>query len=113
MIDQADHIRSYFHAVDGRINTIHDKAEFSTWKRELQFELEDIYNRTYDKFIWSTLTILDQGFNGWRDENRIMTYTEAYWPFRKILIDIIHPKLIAFKMIWEGRQCHKKVLRFL
>ena len=68
MIDQADHIRSYFHAVDGRINTIHDKAEFSTWKRELQFELEDIYNRTYDKFIWSTLTILDQGFNGWRDE---------------------------------------------
>ena len=68
LIDQADHIRSYFHAVDGRINTIHDKAEFSTWKRELQFELEDIYNRTYDKFIWSTLTILDQGFNGWRDE---------------------------------------------
>ena len=68
LIEQADHIRSYFHAVDGRINTIHDKAEFSTWKRELQFELEDIYNRTYDKFIWSTLTILDQGFNGWRDE---------------------------------------------
>ena len=68
LIDQADHIRSYFPAVDGRINTIHDKAEFSTWKRELQFELEDIYNRTYDKFIWSTLTILDQGFNGWRDE---------------------------------------------
>ena len=108
LIDQADHIRSYFHAVDGRINTIHDKAEFSTWKRELQFELEDIYNRTYDKFIWSTLTILDQGFNGWRDEKSYNDLHGSLLAIQKILIDIIHPKLIAFKMIWEGRQCHKK-----
>lgn len=74
LIDQADHIRSYFHnaGADGngfpQLNIISDKAEFSTWKREIQYELEEIHERTHNKFIRDTLVLLKQGFNGWKDE---------------------------------------------
>lgn len=74
LIDQADHIQSYFHNVgaDGngfpQLNIISDKAEFSAWKREIQYELEEIHERTHNKFIWDTLVLLKQGFNGWKDE---------------------------------------------
>lgn len=72
LIEQLDYIRSFFHAEGGggipRLNVIYDKVEFSTWKQELQLELGDIHDRTHDRFIWSTLTLIKQGFNGWTDE---------------------------------------------
>lgn len=70
-IKQIDDIKSYFHVVDinyTKINKIHDKSEFSKWKQELIFELDEIYSRTYDKFIEATLSILNTGFKGTRDE---------------------------------------------
>mgnify|MGYP004682815603 CR=1 FL=1 len=75
LIDQADHIRSYFHTVDGDTNIIHDKAEFSIWKQAILLELENIHSRTHDRFIWSTLTLLKRGFNGWKDEE---SYNNLY-----------------------------------
>lgn len=72
LIEKIDYIKSFFHIVGGngipQINVINDKAEFSEWKQELQLELEDIHDRTHDKFIWSTLTLLKHGFNGWKDK---------------------------------------------
>lgn len=47
---------------------MHDRPEFSPWKQEVQFELQDIYDRTNDGFIWNILTILKQYFNGWKDQ---------------------------------------------
>lgn len=70
-IKQIDDIKSYFHVVDinyTKINKIHDKSEFSKWKQELIFELDEIYSRTHDKFIEATLSILNTGFKGTRDE---------------------------------------------
>ena len=32
-----------------------------------QLELQDIYDRTQDKFIWDVLVLTNQGFNGWKD----------------------------------------------
>ena len=81
LIDQADHIRSYFYNAGAdcngfpQLNIISDKAEFSTWKREIQYELEEIHERTHNKFIWDTLVILKQGFNGWKDEQ---SYNELH-----------------------------------
>lgn len=72
LINQIDYIRSLFHlpSVKGmpQFKTISDNAEFSAWKQELQLELEAIHDRTHDKFIWSTLVTIKQGFNGWHDE---------------------------------------------
>jgi len=72
LIKQIDNIKMHFHIVGGngtpRVNAIYDTSEFSAWKQEVQLELQDVYDRTKDKFIWSTLVNLKQGFNGWHDE---------------------------------------------
>ena len=73
LIEKLDSLESLFHATShttpSKVNVVYDRTEFSAWKRELQFELEEINNRTHDKFIWDTLTLLNQGFNGWNDEH--------------------------------------------
>lgn len=71
LIKQIDDIKSHFHVVDTnytKINKIHDRSEFSEWKQELVFELDEIYHRTHDNFIEGTLSILNTGFKGTRDE---------------------------------------------
>lgn len=72
LINQIEHIKSLFHISGGngmpQFNVIHDNPEFSAWKQEVQFELQDIYDRTRDKFIWNALVILEQDFNGWKDQ---------------------------------------------
>lgn len=74
LIAQIGDIKSHFHLTGGngipQMNVIHDTSEFAVWKQSVQFELQDIYDRTRDKFIWSALTDLKQGFNGWRDESQ-------------------------------------------
>ncbi|WP_315069364.1 toll/interleukin-1 receptor domain-containing protein [uncultured Clostridium sp.] len=72
LIHDIDNIKLHFH-IKGRnsgpkVNTIYDTIEFATWKKEIEFELNDIHNRTKDTFIWDTLIILKQKFNGWTDE---------------------------------------------
>ena len=53
---QIEHIKSLFHISGGngmpQFNVVHDNPEFSAWKQEVQFELQDIYDRTNDNFIW-------------------------------------------------------------
>lgn len=72
LIQQTDLIKSHFHITGGgglpSLNVIYDTPEFANWKQELQLLLQDIYDRTKDKFIWGILVILDQRFNGWNDE---------------------------------------------
>lgn len=71
LIKQIDDIKDHFHFIGGNggdgNKVIYDTSEFSTWKQEVQLELQDIHDRTKDKFIWDTLVTLKQGFNGWHD----------------------------------------------
>lgn len=87
LIEKIDYIKSFFHIVGGngipQINVINDKAEFSEWKQELQLELEDIHDRTHDKFICSTLTLLKQGFNGWKDKRSYNELSGSLLAIRK------------------------------
>ncbi|WP_288209287.1 toll/interleukin-1 receptor domain-containing protein [uncultured Catenibacterium sp.] len=87
LIEQIDDIKSFFHIIGGtampEYNIIHDKAEFSAWKQELQLELEEIHDRTKDKFICSTLTLLKQGFNGWNDEKSYNELSGSLLAIRK------------------------------
>lgn len=62
---------------------------FLAWKQEVVLELQDVYERTKDKFIWNTLVNLKQGFNGWKDETTLMSSRGVYMQFVKILINII------------------------
>lgn len=71
LIAQISDIKSRFHLRGGngvpQMNVIYDISEFVVWKQSVLYELQDIYDRTGDKFIWNALTDLKQGFNGWRD----------------------------------------------
>ena len=49
-------------------NLIYDVPEFIHWKQKLLLELQNIHKSTHDTFIWDTIVIIKQGFNGWKDE---------------------------------------------
>lgn len=72
LIDQVENIKSNFHVLSGGVIgpqiIINDRPEFINWKQEVQFELQEIFDRTHDQYIWGTLTLLKLGFNGWKDE---------------------------------------------
>ncbi len=72
LIDRIDYLKNLF-TVNSGVKTINSNVEFSVWKKELQFELEEIYKDTNDTYIWSTLNLLKQGFGGWNDE---ITFSE-------------------------------------
>jgi hypothetical protein len=87
LINQIDHIKSYFHATGGngipQLNIIYDITEFSVWKQEIQLEFQGIHDRTKDQFIWSTLVILNQGFNVWKDEQSFNELSGSLLAIRK------------------------------
>jgi len=62
LIKEVDGIKTNFYIAGGNgvpsVNTIYDTSGFSAWKQEVQLELQDVYDRTKDKFIWDTLVKL-------------------------------------------------------
>ena len=86
LVEQADDIYPLFHLKGGNgfpiVEVISDNPDFMKWKGRVQFELQSIYDCTKDNFIWDTLVILKQDFNGWHD--------------KRSFIDL-HGKLLAIK----------------
>lgn len=87
LIEQIDDIKTHFHITGGngipRVNAIYDTSVFSAWKQEVQLELQAIYDRTQDKFIWNTLVNLNQKFNGWNDEIAFNELLGSLYAIRK------------------------------
>ena len=46
---------------------IYDKQEFQIWLCEIKCELQEIYDRTRNKFVWDVINDVDANFNGWQD----------------------------------------------
>lgn len=73
LIQNTEHIKDNFHSSGGggfpQLNVIYNTPDFCNWSQELQLELQNIFDRTNDNFIWSLLVLLKQGFNGWKDEH--------------------------------------------
>lgn len=117
LINQIEHIRSLFHISGGngmpQFNVIHDNPEFSAWKQEVQLELQDIYDRTRDKYIWNTLVILEQDFNGWKDQKSFNELSGNLLAVRKN-IDKYYPAEISKTFtIKEESTMLQKALKFL
>ena len=72
LIDRIDDIEKLFHPVGGNgvpiVGAIHDVQEFQDWYQEVHLELQDIYDRTNDHFIWETLNDFNKNMNGWTDK---------------------------------------------
>ena len=112
LINQTDHIGSLFHRqnVKGmpQFNIISDNAEFSIWKQELKLELEDIHDRTNDKFIRSTLVIINQGFNGWQDEKSFNELYGSLLAIQKNITKYYPEEANNIKLIKEDNTMRKK-----
>lgn len=87
LIEQIDEIEAHFHVVDSiyctKIKKIQDRPQFSKWKQELLFELNEIYDRTKDNYIANTLSILNTGFKGSRDEQSFNELTGSLLAIKK------------------------------
>lgn len=89
LIDKTEEIEGLFYiskATSGismvGIEIIYTEQEFQIWLKELKCELQEIYDRTKDNFIWDTINDVSANFNGWRD---------------RVLFDKVKGDLIAIK----------------
>lgn len=71
LIEQTNEIKSYFHSVGCEFvpytDVIMDVPEFINWLKGIQLQLQDVYEKTNDKFIADALEIT-QSFNSWNDQ---------------------------------------------
>ena len=72
LINKTEDIEKLFHKSSsgaGRvsipIDTICDIQEFHIWLQDVKYELQEIYDRTKDAFIFDALNDLSKTFNGW------------------------------------------------
>lgn len=112
LINQIGHIRSLFYVpnLEGvpQLKTIYDNAEFCAWKQELQLELEDIHERTRDKFIWSTLVTIRQGFSGWHDEKSFNELCGSLLAIQKNIAKYYPEEIESREIVEEGSLMPKK-----
>lgn len=97
LIDKTDTIEKLFHRTSVApgiamvaSETIYDVQEFRIWIQELKCELQEIHDRTHNKFIWEVINDLSANFNGWSDRERfnkvkgdliaIRRNIDAYYP---------------------------------
>lgn len=74
LIDNTMEIEKNFHTVGGNnsgippIEEIHDTDEFQEWLAEVLFELEKLPDSKKPGYLFETISILKQPFNGWNDK---------------------------------------------
>ena len=116
LIDNTERIRDKFHVIGGQNspahNVIYNDADFSTWKREVQLELQDIFDRTHDQFVWDVLILTKQGFNGWKDEKSFNELNGSLQAIRKN-IDKYYPEEKGLVLVEENELKEKKPKIFI
>ena len=61
-----------FHPFDGGMGTsferISDVPEFQNWLQEIKLELQGIYDRTHDTFVWETINLCGKRLDGFTEK---------------------------------------------
>lgn len=75
LIAEIDSLESKFHCTPSSpglcvpsIEEIYDIPEFQLWIQSIQFELQDIVDRTGDQFVSDALICAKENYNGWNDK---------------------------------------------
>lgn len=112
LIDQIEGVRSCFHVIGGKgapqVKIIYDRLEFVEWKQEMQLELQDIFDRTNDQFIWRTLIILNQRYDGWKDEQYFNELVGSLLAIKKNIEKYYSPDIQSMKMAEEPNDTNQK-----
>lgn len=71
LIDSQEDIEKLFHKTSGdfmpETDKIHDVQEFQDWLMEIRFELQSIYDRLHDQYVWETMNVCGKNMNGVTD----------------------------------------------
>ena len=71
LIDSQEDIEKLFHKISDsfmpEIEEIHDVQEFQDWLMEIRLELQDIYDRLHDQYVWETINVCGKKMNGTTD----------------------------------------------
>lgn len=118
LIDSKTNIENLFHTIGGgsipEMDIIYDIQEFQDWLMELKFELQDIYDRCHDQYIWETLRVCEKRMNGFNDKPIFSEISGRLRAIRKN-IDKYYPneKSAIVKEVVSNMNNEKKPLIFI
>ena len=97
LIDSRKEIEKMFHPFGGGMGTsferISDVPEFQNWLQEIKLELQGIYDRTHDTFVWETINLCGKRLDGFTEKKyfielvgklqAIRKHIDKYYPAEK------------------------------
>lgn len=103
LIDSQKEIQKMFHPFDGGMGTsferISDVPEFQNWLQEIKLELQGIYDRTHDTFVWETINLCGKRLDGFTEKkyfNELVAKLQAirknidkYYPDEKKALEML------------------------
>lgn len=95
LIDSQKEIKKKFHQFDGGMGTsferISDVPEFQNWLQEIKLELQGIYDRTHDTFVWETINLCGKRLDGFTEKRYFIELVGKLQAIRKN-IDKYYPE---------------------
>lgn len=98
LIGKTECIPSLFHVVGGgngipTFNQVYDVLEFENWRADLQFQLQKLQEKFIeDQFLLDTLNILNDFWEGWRDEQHFRELSSKLTIIKKNIEDYFPEK---------------------
>ena len=87
LIDSRKEIEKMFHPFDGGKGTsferISDVPEFQNWLQEIKLELQGIYDRTHDTFVWETINLCGKRLDGFTEKKYFIELVGKLQAIRK------------------------------
>lgn len=87
LIDSQKEIEKMFRPFDGGMGTsferISDVPEFQNWLQEIKLELQEIYDRTHDTFVWETINLCGRRLDGFTEKKYFIELVGKLQAIRK------------------------------
>lgn len=87
LIDSRKEIEKMFHPFGGGMGTsferISDVPEFQNWLQEIKLELQGIYDRTHDTFVWETINLCGKRLDGFTEKKYFIELVGKLQAIRK------------------------------
>ena len=87
LVDSRKEIEKMFHPFGGGMGTsferISDVPEFQNWLQEIKLELQGIYDRTHDTFVWETINLCGKRLDGFTEKKYFIELVGKLQAIRK------------------------------
>ena len=87
LIDSQKEIEKMFHPFDDNVGILFEKIsdvpEFQNWFQEIKLELQGIYDRTHDTFVWETINFCGKRLDGFTEKKYFIELVGKLQAIRK------------------------------